>query len=102
MDSEPRERSARDAREHFADVLNDAIRGHITYITSHARQVAAVVPLTELADRYPVDDHEYDEGYEAARRGDWAPAEVTAQSPSWQLGHEAGRRSILGRPAVTP
>jgi len=49
MDYESCERSAREAREHFADVINDAIQGRITYITSHGRRVAAVVPLTELA-----------------------------------------------------
>jgi len=48
MDSEPRERSARDAREHFADVVNDAVQGRITYITSHGRRLAAVVPLTSI------------------------------------------------------
>ena len=49
MENEPRERSAREAREHFADVINDAIQGRITYITSHGRRVAAVVPLTSIS-----------------------------------------------------
>ena len=49
MDYESTERTSREAREHFADVINDAIQGRITYITSHGRRVAAVVPLTELA-----------------------------------------------------
>lgn len=48
MKHQPRERSAREAREHFADVINDAIQGRITYVTSHGRRVAAVVPLTEV------------------------------------------------------
>jgi prevent-host-death family protein len=56
MEHEPRERSARETREHFADVINDAIQGHITYVTSHGRRVAAVVPLTEIA-RKPECDH---------------------------------------------
>ena len=49
MENEPRERSAREAREHFADMINDAIQGRITYVTSNGRRVAAVVPLTEIA-----------------------------------------------------
>jgi len=49
MENEPRERSAREAREHFADVINDAVQGRITYITSHGRRVAAVVPLTSVS-----------------------------------------------------
>lgn len=53
MDNEPRDRSAREAREHFADVINDAVQGRITYITSHGRRVAAVVPLAEIARKPP-------------------------------------------------
>jgi len=45
MEQEPCERSAREVREHLADVINDAIRGRVTYITSNGRRVAAVVPL---------------------------------------------------------
>jgi prevent-host-death family protein len=45
MEQKPRERSAREVREHLADVINDAIRGRITYITSNGRRVAGVVPL---------------------------------------------------------
>ena len=45
MDYESSDRSAREAREHFADVINDAIRGRVTYITSNGRRVAAIVPL---------------------------------------------------------
>jgi len=97
MNTEPCERSIRQIREHLADVINDAVQGRITYATSNGRRVAAVVPLTELTRKLPVDDHEYDEGYEAARRGDWTPAEVAAQSASWRLGHEAGNAA---RPAV--
>jgi prevent-host-death family protein len=39
------ERTTRDVREHLADVVNDAIQGRVTYITSNGRRVAAVVPL---------------------------------------------------------
>lgn len=45
MDLQPVERTTRDVREHLADVINDAIRGQITYITSNGRRVAAIVPL---------------------------------------------------------
>ena len=45
MEQEPCERSAREVREHLADVINDAIRGRVTYITSNGRRVAAIVPL---------------------------------------------------------
>lgn len=39
------DRSVADARQNFADVLNDAsARGLITYVTSRGRRVAAVVP----------------------------------------------------------
>jgi len=48
MENESCERSAREVREHFADVINDAIQGRITYITSHGRRVAAVVPLASI------------------------------------------------------
>lgn len=43
------EKSVRDAREHFADVLYDAAAGKVTYITSRGRRIAAVVPLA-IAD----------------------------------------------------
>ena len=39
MDYESSDRSTREAREHFADVNNDAIRGRVTYITSNGRRV---------------------------------------------------------------
>lgn len=45
MEQKPAERTTRDVREHLADVINDAIRGRITYVTSNGRRVAAVVPL---------------------------------------------------------
>jgi prevent-host-death family protein len=53
MDYDSTERSAREAREHFADVINDAIQGRITYITSHGRRVAAIVPLAEITRKPP-------------------------------------------------
>jgi len=47
----------------------------------------------------PVDDHEYDDGYEAAQSGDdYTPAEVAAQSASWQLGYRARSATL---PPVT-
>ena len=42
------ERSIREVREHFADVINDAIQGRITYITSRGRRVAAIAPLSVI------------------------------------------------------
>ena len=47
--------------------------------------------LTGQAAGPPVDDHEYDEGAEAARRGDWTPQEFAAQSASWRAGYAAAR-----------
>jgi|GEM_PF-2361110 len=90
MELEPSERSIRQVREHLADVINDAVKGRITYITSRGRRVAAVVPLSEITGKVPVDDHEYDDGYEAAGAGDdYTPSEVAAHSASWQLGYRA-------------
>jgi antitoxin (DNA-binding transcriptional repressor) of toxin-antitoxin stability system len=43
------EKSIREVRSGLADVINDAISGRITYVTSHGRRVAAVVPLA-IAD----------------------------------------------------
>lgn len=45
VEHEPVERTTREVREHLADVVNAAIRGRVTYITSRGRRVAAVVPL---------------------------------------------------------
>ena len=55
MENEPVERTTREVREHFADVINDAIRGRITYVTSRGRRVAIVGPLVlaEDDDTYP-------------------------------------------------
>jgi prevent-host-death family protein len=50
MDREHAERTTREVREHLADVVNAAIQGQVTYITSRGRRVAAVVPLA-VADR---------------------------------------------------
>lgn len=44
------EKSVREARDGFADVLNAAVAGEITYITSRGRRIAAVVPLA-VADQ---------------------------------------------------
>jgi prevent-host-death family protein len=45
MEYESCERSIREVREHLADVVNDAIRGRVTYITNRGRRVAVVMPL---------------------------------------------------------
>jgi len=50
------DKSVRDAREHFADVLYDAAAGKVTYITSRGRRIAAVVPISVADDA--VDDGE--------------------------------------------
>ena len=50
MKQEPAERTTREVREHLADVVNAAIKGQVTYITSRGRRVAAVVPLA-IADQ---------------------------------------------------
>lgn len=44
------EKSVREARDGFADVLNAAVAGEITYITSRGRRIAAIVPLA-VADQ---------------------------------------------------
>lgn len=44
--SEPEEMSTRAIRAVLARTLNDvAVRGHIVYVTSHGRRIAAVVPV---------------------------------------------------------
>lgn len=48
--TETRETTTTKARRELAEVLNAAVRGEITYITSHGRRIAAVVPLA-VADR---------------------------------------------------
>jgi prevent-host-death family protein len=41
-----KEAGIRDAREEFADLVNEAaVRGTITYLTNRGRRVAAIVPL---------------------------------------------------------
>ena len=55
MNTEPCERSIRQVREHLADVINDAVQGRITYVTSNGRRVAAIVPLATTEAR-AVDD----------------------------------------------
>jgi len=55
-DEPPRERSIREVREHLADIINDAVQGRTTYITSRGRPVAAVVPLTEVTRKPARDD----------------------------------------------
>ena len=53
MPEEAEELSTREVREHLADVINNAIQGQVTYITSRGRRVAAVVPLA-VADQAQV------------------------------------------------
>lgn len=43
------EKSVREARQHFADLLYDAAAGKVTYITNKGRRIAAVVPIS-IAD----------------------------------------------------
>lgn len=50
MKTEPVERTTREVREHLADVVNAAIQGQVTYVTSRGRRVAAIVPLA-VAER---------------------------------------------------
>jgi hypothetical protein len=47
------ETSAADTRQRFTDVLNDAIRGHITHTTNRGRRTATIVPVhvAESAER---------------------------------------------------
>jgi prevent-host-death family protein len=48
----------RDLRDRLADVLNDTtVYGHITYITSRGRRVAALVPVP-VADKAVGNLHE--------------------------------------------
>lgn len=47
---EASEKSVRDARQHFADLLYDAAAGKVTYITSRGRRIAAVVPISVADD----------------------------------------------------
>lgn len=49
MENEPADRTVREIRQHFADVVNDAIQGRVTYVTSRGRRVAVIGPLA-LAD----------------------------------------------------
>jgi len=53
MSEEPEELSTSEVRENLADVINAAVRGRVTYITSRGRRVAAVVPVT-VADQAEV------------------------------------------------
>jgi prevent-host-death family protein len=45
------EKGIRELRSALSDVVNDAaVRGRITYVTSHGRRVAAVVPVPVAED----------------------------------------------------
>lgn len=39
--------SVRVLRATLSEVLNESIRGQITYVTSHGRRIAAIVPLSD-------------------------------------------------------
>jgi prevent-host-death family protein len=42
------EKGIRELRSTLSEVVNDAaVRGRITYVTSHGRRVAAIVPVPE-------------------------------------------------------
>jgi prevent-host-death family protein len=47
------EKSVRELRSELADVLNAAVAGEITYITSRGRRIAAVVPLAVATQADP-------------------------------------------------
>lgn len=60
-DNTPAEIGIRDLRVAISDVVNEAaVRGHITYITSRGRRVAAIVPVPDAeqieASRQAPDD----------------------------------------------
>ena len=57
------------------------------------RRKLDMLKIRHYFDEILIDDHEYDEGYEAARCGDWTLSEVAAQSASWQAGYRAGQVS---------
>ena len=110
MDYESSDRSTREAREHFADVINDAIRGRVTYITSNGRRVAAIVPLAVAealaSPNFPLDfpcrhsrdatpvSPSYPQRYRADRKcpqcGHVVPVQVVVQSPG-VIGYRCGR-----------
>ena len=50
MEQKPVERTTREVRQHLADVINDANRGRITYITSRGRIVATIGPPPFVED----------------------------------------------------
>lgn len=60
MSAQPREMSVTDSRREYAEVLNAAARGEITYIMSRGRRVAAVVPVpvAEASERSAPDLHQ--------------------------------------------
>ena len=44
------ERTTREVRQHLADVINDANRGRVTYVTSRGRIVATIGPPPPIED----------------------------------------------------
>jgi len=83
MSTDPQERSVRELRADLADVLNAAgVRDQVTFVTSHGRRVAAVVPVA-VAEAVP--------GPQAGRDGD------TAAMYAVNVGIVEDRRGIPGR-----
>jgi len=62
------EMGVRDLRAAISDVLSQAVRGQITYVTSYGRRIAAIVPVVDA------------EAIEASRKG--TPAEEPAPADS--------------------
>jgi prevent-host-death family protein len=47
------DKSVRELRSELADVLNAAVAGDITFVTSRGRRIAAVVPLRIALEALP-------------------------------------------------
>ena len=85
------------AREHFADIVNNAAyRDEITYVTRHGKRVAAVTPISVLEERR--------EHSEIPRRGTGAAlddlmrrhtAAYGVGDSSWAEEHEEARRAEI-------
>ena len=99
------ESSERMARLMARDQARRGIRGAllcrvVTYPEWEELPEENTGPPAALAAEIEIDDHEYDEGFEARRRGDWAAAEAAAQSVSWRLGWDAA--GTPGQPGTAP
>ncbi|WP_237309855.1 type II toxin-antitoxin system prevent-host-death family antitoxin [Streptomyces sp. AMCC400023] len=60
----------RDLRASISEVLNQAVRGQITYVTSYGRRIAAIVPVVDA------------EAIEASRQREGTPAGESAPADS--------------------